>query len=488
VTVSADNAEFRRKAVSGVGWIAADKWSNRLMGLVVLTVLGRLLTPTEFGLVALATAFMALANVFVDQGFGRAIVQRKELTSGDTSTAFWISLASSGLLALLTVIFAPLISSLFGEGDRLTPIIQWLSVGLLVNALSSMPAALLEREFRFKSLAIRRFVGTVLGGASAILLALLGFGVWALVAQTLVAAVAGLITLWLATTWRPRLEFSRASLRALWAVGGSIIGIELIGLVNSQADRLLIGAFLDAEALGYYYLAMRIVSIMVELFSSVFSGVALTTFSRLQSDRPRMLAWFYKLTSLSSSFAIPFFALAAITAPVVIPLVFGPQWEGSVTIFRILCFLGALNAVAYFDRSVLLAVGRAKSALLLTLGQSVLGVVLVVVALPMGVVAVAVAVALRQYLYWPVRLITLKRNVGVAPGRYWAQWFRPFLVSLVVIAGSLGIGALLPGLIDAPVPFLAVHAGWAAVGFGLGLWVVDRTLYSDVLRVLRRKL
>ena len=118
-----DDAAFRRKAVSGVGWVAADKWSNRLMGLVVLTVLGRLLTPTEFGLVALATAFMALANVFVDQGFGRAIVQRKDLTSADTSTAFWISLASSGLLALLTVLFAPLISSLFGEVDELTPII-----------------------------------------------------------------------------------------------------------------------------------------------------------------------------------------------------------------------------------------------------------------------------------------------------------------------------------------------------------------------------
>jgi O-antigen/teichoic acid export membrane protein len=312
--------------------------------------------------------------------------------------------------------------------------------------------------------------------------------VWALVAQTLVAAVAGLITLWLATTWRPRLQFSRASLRTLWAIGGSIMGMELIGLVNSQADRLLIGAFLSAEALGYYYLGMRVVSIMVELFSSVFSGVALTTFSRLQSDRPRMLAWFYKLTSLSSSFAIPFFALAAITAPVVIPLVFGPQWEGSVTIFRILCFLGALNAVAYFDRSALLAVGRAKSALLLTLGQSVLGVVLVVIALPAGVVAVAVAVALRQYLYWPVRLITLKRNVGVHPGKYWAQWFRPFLVSVVVIAVSLGISALLPGLINAPIPFLAVHTGWAALGFGLGLWAVNRSLYSDVLRVVRRNL
>lgn len=482
-----DDAAFRRKAVSGVGWVAADKWSNRLMGLVVLTVLGRLLTPTEFGLVALATAFMALANVFVDQGFGRAIVQRKDLTSADTSTAFWISLAASGLLALLTVLFAPLISSLFGEGDDLTPIIQWLSVGLLVNALASVPAALLEREFRFKSLAIRRFIGTVLGGVSAVVLALLGFGVWSLVAQTLVAAVAGLITLWLASHWRPTLEFSRASLKTLWAIGGSIMGMELIGLVNSQADRLLIGAFLDAEALGYYYLAMRVVSIMVELFSSVFSGVALTTFSRLQADRSRLLAWFYKLTSLSSSFAIPFFAVAAVTAPVIIPLVFGEQWEASVPLFRILCFLGALNAVAYFDRSVLLAVGRAKSALLLTAGQSVLGVILVVAALPFGVVAVAVAVALRQYLYWPVRLITLKRNVGVAPGKYWAQWFRPFLVSVVVVAGSIGLSALWPHLIDERLWFLVVHTAWAIIGFGVGMWLVNRSLYSDVLRLVRRK-
>ncbi|RFA22537.1 lipopolysaccharide biosynthesis protein [Subtercola boreus] len=484
----ADDTAFRNKALTGVKWVAADKWSNRLMGLVVLTVLGRLLSPADFGLVALASAFMAFANVFVDQGFGRGLVQRAELSRIYTNTAFWTSVISSGALALISFLLAPQLAELFGDGESLTPIIRWLSVGLVLNALSSVPAALLERDFKFRSLAIRRFSGTMVGGIAAIVSAFAGFGVWSLVIQTLLASIVGLVTLWVESRWRPNFEFSYSALKDLWSVGGSIIGMELIGLVNSQADRLLIGAVLSAEALGYYYLSVRLVSIMVELFSSVFSGVSLTTFSRLQHDRPRLLAWFYKLTSLSSTFAIPFFALGAITAPVLIPLVFGEQWEQSVIIMRVLCFLGALNAVAYYDRSVLIAVGRARSALFLTLGQSLLGVVLVLIALPYGVVAVALGVTLRQYIYWPLRLYILKKNVGVDPKKYWSQWFRPFLVSLVAVGGSILLGSLFPQLVSVPFAFLLVHAGWALIVFGIGTWLINKTVYHDVMRIVRKKL
>lgn len=483
-----DDRAFRSRAVRGAGWVAADKWSNRLTGLLVLAVLGRLLSPADFGLVAIATGFMAFATVFVDQGFGRALVQRAQLTTVHTSTAFWTSVGSALVMTAIMVTSAPLLSTIFGGSSALVGVIQFMAVGLLLNALASTPAALLEREFRFRELAIRRFSGTVAGGGAAIASAFLGAGVWALVIQTLATATVGLITLWIASRWRPTFEFDRTVLRELWAVGGSIIGMELVGLLNSQADRLLIGAFLSPQTLGYYFLAMRVVSIMVELFSSVFSGVSLTTFSRLQDDRPRLLAWFYKLTSLSSTAAIPVFAFAAMTAPVILPFVFGEQWTASVPIMQILCFLGALNAVAYFDRSVLIAVGRARSAFRLTLGQSVLGIVLELISLPFGVIAVAVAVTLRQYVYWPIRLITLHRNVGVDWRKYLLQWFRPFAVSLVAVVASLLVNVAAPRLDEQhPVLFVAINALIAVVAFGLGTVLTNRTFFTDLGKIARRR-
>ncbi|MFS0733986.1 lipopolysaccharide biosynthesis protein [Microbacterium sp. 1P10UB] len=484
-----DDSEFRRRAVSGAGWVAADKWSNRIMGLLVLVVLGRLLSPQDFGLVAVATAFMAFAAVFVEQGLGRSLVQKDDLSSIYPNTTLWASLATSGVVAAVIIALAPLIASVYGAGDELTPVIQWLAVGLVINALSSTPAALLEREFKFKSLAIRRFAGTMAGGVAAVVAALLGLGVWSLVIQSLTTGIVGLATLWTASTWRPEFEFSFSKLKELWGTGTSIIGMELIGLLNSQADRLLIGAFLGPTTLGYYFMAIRIVSIIVELFSSVFSGISLTTFSRLQNDRPRLLAWFYKLTSMSSTTAIPIFAVAGTTAPVVLPFVFGAQWAPSVILMQILCFLGALNAVAYFDRSVLIAVGKARAALLLTLGQAILGLVLVVIALPWGVVFVAIAVTLRQYAYWPMRLAILKRNVGVEPWRYFLQWLRPFGLSVLAVGLSLLMALYLPQLSqNAPIVFVAANVLIVAIIFLAGIWVLNRSFFSDLMKIVRRKM
>ena len=458
------------------------------MSLIILTVLGRLLTPADFGLVAIATAFLAFVSVFAEQGFARALVQRATLPDVYPSTTFWVSFLSSAILGAAVAITAPFVAEIFGGGDTLTAVIQVSAISLVLNAIASTPAALLERDFDFKALAIRRFMGTVTGGAAAVVAAFAGLGVWSLVIQSLVTATVSLVTLWLASSWRPSFTFSIQALKQLWTVGGSIIGMELVSLVNSQADRLLIGAALSPEAVGYYYLAIRVVAIMVDLFSAVFSGASLTTFSRLQDDRPRLLAWFYKLTSMSSTTALPVFAVALVTAPVMIPFIFGQQWGPSVVLFQVLSLLGALNAVAYFDRSVLIAVGRAKSAFLLTLGQAVLGVLLVLIAVPWGVMAVAIAVTARQYLYWPMRLFTLKRNVGVSPPKYLLQWLRPFLTSLVAISPCVAVAAIAPDFAtQSPFLFVAVNVVIVAAIYIAGVGILNRAYFSDVKKIIQRK-
>lgn len=466
-------------AARSLGWVVIDKWGTRVASLLTLVVLGRLLAPTDFGLVALASMFITFAGIFVEQGFGKALIQRPELRPEHIDTAFWTALAVAIVLTIATMLAAvPLAAAV--NSPALAPVLRWLAPGLLINALSATPSALLERSFGFKSLALRRLASTLAGGIAAVTVAFAGGGVWSLVAQTLVGAVAGLVTLWAATQWRPRGQFSFLALQELWPVGFGVLGIEVLGFIGGQADRLLVGAFLGTRALGLYFMAMRIVSIMVEIFASIFSAVSMTMFSRLQHDHARLRDWLYRLTGASSAVTLPCFALAAALAPIGLPFVMGSQWTASVTIFQVLSLLGAINSVAYFDRSVLLATGRARDAFLLTLGQSVLGVALILVAAPYGVLAIAVAVVARQYVYWPIRLAVLRRAVAIKPRAYLAQWLRPCVAALLMFAVIYGTTWRWPVLMSIPILFMAAAA---LIGGGIYLVVLrllDPKVFVDV--------
>lgn len=444
-----------RDAASGMGWSIVEKWSTRLVSLVVLLVLGRLLTPDQFGLVALGTVFMTFLNIFVDQGFGRALVQRREISEAHTNTAFWISLAGSVVLAGLLIVTAPLISSALGE-PALEPVVQVMSIGLPLYALSSIPQALLERDFGFRSLARRRVIATLIGGLCAVVAAALGLGVWSLVLQTLVTSAVGVVVLWTASTWRPRFVVSWRAARELWPTGASVIGIEFVGFLNSQSDKLIVGAALDATALGYYFFAMRIISIMIELFSTVMSSISLTTFSRLQDDRAALQTWMYRLSAVSCLVAIPAFAVLASVAQEAVPLIFGSQWADSAVLVQVLCVLGAVNAIAVFDRSALLAVGRNRLAFSLTLGQALIGIGFVIAALPFGVLGVAIAVAVRQIIWWPVRLIALRSALGISPLRYLSIWLRPTVVGLIAAGVSYTLITIVWDLSAIPVAYVVV--------------------------------
>jgi O-antigen/teichoic acid export membrane protein len=452
----------------------------------VLVVLGRLLSPEDFGLVALATTVLALATVFVDSGFGRALIQRETITNKHRDTAFWTSIAIGVVLAAAIALAAGPIEELFGT-PGLAPVAACLGITLMINALSVTQASLLEREFKFKSLAIRRLSATTIGGAAAIIAALSGLGVWSLVIQSVVSATAGAIALWAVSDWRPGVAVSVQAFRDLWRVGFSIVGIELVGYLNSQADRLLIGLYLSTEALGYYYMAMNIIAILIELFSSVFSNVSLAAFSRLQSDPSRLRTWFYKLTRVTATAAIPIFGLTAVLAPLAIPIVLGAQWTLAVPILQVLTLLGALNAILYFDRSVLIATGHARSAFYLTLGQTVFGVALVLIGVQWGVMGVAAAVVARQYLYWPVRMLLLKRQIGLKISRYLGAWAVPFFVTAVGVGAAFALNALWPALTELPWLKMAVDLVLVTAIVAGGTLLVSRSTVKDVLSVLKNR-
>ena len=467
--------DLRGRTVTSALWVAADKWVNRLASLLVFAVIGRLLDPAEIGVAALAATFVALFQVLAEQGFSDALVQRRDLDREHPEAAFWVSLGSAVVLAAaLAACAGPIAAAL--DAPQLAPVLQVLCLTLVLSALSLTPAALLQRDFGFKRLTQRRVTANLLGGVVGVVAAVLGAGVWAIVAQSLTSAVVGVLVLWTVLPWRPRLRVSRAAVRDLRGVGTSVIGIQLFAFLNAQADKFVIGAVISPAALGYYYIGTRIISILSDVQTAVIQSVSLTALSRVQDDGPRFRRAFLSLTGASAAIGVLTYATFAALAPVVVPLVFGDQWGPSVLITQVLCAMGALNSVLVFDRTALIAVGRSKLALLVTAVQCVVGVVAVVVAVPFGILAVAVAVTVRQYLVWPLRLRALHRALGLPVWAYLRQWLAPAAAGLLVFGVLTGLLAVLP----------TWEGTWPRVGVVLGGGVLAVGLYLAAGAVLFR--
>jgi teichuronic acid exporter len=490
-TPVAEDDNLRDKAFRSVGWVVLEKWSVRLVSLAVFAILARLLDAKDFGLLSMATVFTALLAVFVDSGFTKALVQRKTLAKDDAATAFWTSLGISVAIYALLFLTAPFIASQFGD-PRLEPVLRILGVALPLTALSATPAALLEREFHFRALSLRQLAGTVAGAAVAIPMALLGAGVWALVAQPLVSGVVSLVTLWASTPWRPTFSFSRESLRNLYGFGAGVLGIDLLNTFQANIDKLLIGSFLGPTALGYYFIGQKVLTTLSELVTTVIARVSLTTFSRVQDDVPRLNRALQKMTFVSGSLAIPTFGITALLAPQLIPFVFGQQWVPAVPVFQLLAASAALASIMYYDQNVLLASGHPRPAFLMSLGQNVLGVGLIFAAMPFGIAGIALSRSVLLLAYWPVRLTLLHRKAKID--------LRPYLKQVgLCLAAVAPVVALI--LVLQQTSWASVDGSFFAFAVPVGVlgllvngafaWLLmgraNRTMSSDVLGAITRR-
>ncbi|MFK4834570.1 lipopolysaccharide biosynthesis protein [Microbacterium sp. ZW T2_14] len=405
-----------RKFLGSAGWVLIEQWSTKVVSLLLFAVLARLLPPSDFGLVALATSIIAILQVFVNSGFSKALIQKRVLEPKDATTAFWTSLALAAIVYGLLVVSAPLLAQLFGQPE-LRLVLVALGAIIPLAALSRVPAALLAREFAFRTLSVRTMLSTLIGAAIALPLALGGFGVWSLVAQAVAESAMAVVVLWSSTSWRPAFAFSIESLRSLWKTGMSLLGIELLDAIQAQVDKLVVGALFSVSELGIYSLAQRLGVMLQELVSSVISRVSLTTFSRTQDDLERVSRIFRQLTFATAALSFPVFALVAVLAPQIVPFLFGPGWDAAIPLIWIMAGGWAFAAVAMFDRSALVGTNHADVALWLALLQNAISIGLVFAFAPLGVLGIAFS-RFARIVTWPIRLYALHRYIRLPAWRY----------------------------------------------------------------------
>lgn len=345
------------RVAKGVAWASSGQWGNQLLSFGIYTGLARLLSPKVFGIVAIAGIYVAFTQLFVQQGFGTAIVQRSELERDHVDSAFWIATATAASLCLASVMLAGILARLFHE-PKVAPVVAWLSFSFIFYALSSIPVALLTRELEFRPLAIRSLVATVAGGATGLTMAYFGCGVWSLVGQQLANAMLGCVCLWSAVPWRPSFKISKRHLRDLYRFSISVAGNDILWFFSQKSDQALVGYGFGSAGLGPYSLASRLITFIHDSIIGPVQSVALPTFSRSQSDPFRLELALHKFCELSSFIALPLFAGIFVVSPDLVPLLFGSKWIPAVPILQVLAIYGGLRGFLGFVHPYLLAKDR----------------------------------------------------------------------------------------------------------------------------------
>jgi O-antigen/teichoic acid export membrane protein len=476
---------LRFQAVAGVFWTALQKWAVRLSTFVGFLILGRLLAPKDFGVVALASAFITIMSILADAGFATYLVQVKELTEDAKHTAFYVAVSFGTALFLLGCAAAyPL--SLALDVPELRTILPALSASCLFVGLSSVPAAILTRELKFQVLAMRQVVATVLSVVVAVVLAFAGAGAWALVAQYLVLRVVTTAVLLYATDFRPRREFSRSEARTILSYSSKAMSANLLAQVRDQGEVLLIGAVAGPVALGLWTVATRLVVVIGDLLGSAVGAVAVPLYARVQSDGARLGRTISVTSGLATLVLAPALALLALLSPELVPHLFGHRWQPAAGIASLLAIRGFFFGLSQLDRSVLLNAGRAGGELRLITALTVVHLALVAVVAPHGLHPLAIVLLAEAVLVTPIRPLLIHAWLGVA--------FRSYVaVASVTAATAVSGGCTLAALHWTHASGIAVYG--VVLGCGLLtypplLWLLARPVLTEALSavtLLRRR-
>jgi len=476
-------------------WSYISNWGERGFSALFTFILAGILGPRDFGMVAICVVYIAFLQMFLDQGFVAALIQRKEIDQDHLDAVFWMDVALGFFLVVLSLTFSGKWAAL-NHSPEIARIIPVLTLSILLEALATVQSALLRREMDFKSLSLRTNIAVVAGGLVGVGMAVAGFRVWSLVGQQIARDLTGLALLWRLSPWRPRLEFSWRHFSSLMGFSVPNFAAQLGVFASGQADSILLGLLFGPVAVGLYRLADRVVGTVLSIATASVQAVSFPEFSRLQKRPGELRKSVIACVRLGSVASMPPLAgLAAVGVPLM--AVLGSKWTPASGVVKILCAAGMLSVFTLFTGPLLQALGRPRQFAVLEWARTVLSIAILVAAGLMvrdrpvegqisGIagarfVIVALFVA-------PVFVYLLVRLSG-ASLRELAVTVRPSAISALAVLAAVAVFEFSGWLKSAPPVILL--AAEAALGAGVGLTVLlvlETQLRQSLAGLLERSL
>ena len=465
-----DIKHLRRRATSGARWTGTATGLRIATQFVQLAILARLLRVEDFGLMAMVNVVLAFAQTFTDAGVSNAIIHYRDAKREELSSLYWLNVLAGVVVFVLVWVAAPLFAKIYRQ-PALEDLVRMVGVVFVIGPAGQQFQTLLERDLRFRRLAIIEIAALVVSATAAIVLALRGFGVWSLVWGTVISTgiKSALLTALGWSTWRPLLRFRPDECRRFLHFGLFQMGERSLNLLGQHLDKIIIGILMGPRPLGYYELAYRLIARPYQIINPVFTRVAFPVFSAVQKDRDRLRKGYLELIEMLGAVTIPIYAGLFALAPAFIRVQLGPDYAPTIPLLRILCVVGLTWSLTSPAGSQLLACGRADIGFYINLMRTSLIMLGIWIGSRFGLEGIAWAlVTVVTVFMFPTHVVVRRRLVGMTLAEFLARLL-PFLwPSLLACGLCLAAHRFVPWpnalaeLIVMMALSLSIYLGWLA--------------------------
>jgi PST family polysaccharide transporter len=428
---------LRKKTIKGLTWAGVSQAGRQLSQFIITAILAHLLSPNDFGLLAMAAVFINFGMIFNEMGISSALIQKQDTCDRHYYSAFWLNVVIGIALTLIFVAISPLIAG-FYKKPELQLILIVISINYFISSFMVIQQTILTKKMDFKSLAIRDIISVVFSGAIGIYMAINGFGVWSLVVQSIVFTLLNTIILWVLSPWRPKFQFAKSDIKDIFGFSSSLTGFNVINYFSRNIPQLLIGKFLGVQALGYYSLAYKLMLYPVQNISWVIGKVMFPAFSKIQDNLAKVRSTYLKTVKAIALISFPIMLGLFIIAPEFVKVVFGLRWIETITTIRILCLCGLFHSIGTTVGIIYLSMGRADMQFKLQFWGTALVLVCVLSGLRWGINGVALFYTLQSVIWININLRIISKLTGFGFKSFYSNLKIPFVIAL---------GAALPSVI-----------------------------------------
>ncbi len=475
---------LKQKTFKGVIWSAIERFSTQGVQFLFGILLARLLTPNDYGMIAMLAIFMAVSQTFIDSGFGNALIRKPDRNEADKATVFFFNIFMAGACYGIIFLAAPFIAQFYGM-PQLTDILRILAINLIIQAFGSIQRLNLTIDLNFKTLAKVSLIGAIIGGTVGLVCAYNGLGVWSLVVQQITTTSSRVVLFWTLVHWRPKTFFNKSSFKNMFGFGSKLLVSGLLNTLYENIYDLIIGKVFSAGTLGNYSRANHFANFPSSNITGIFQRVTYPVLSKIQNDPDKLRTGYLKFLNMATLVIFPLMiGLSAVAKPFIL-LVLTDKWVNAILILQIICLAQMWYPVHAINLNILQVMGRSDLFLKLEVIKKIVGIIILCIAIPHGIIAicfsqwVGTCFGLVINTYYSGKLL----NAGL-----WIQlkmYIPTLLNSLVMGAICMGVTRILPEQEYTLQLVLGIAAG--AIYYIASNCIFNRKTVKELLELLSKK-
>ncbi|MDB5119317.1 MAG: lipopolysaccharide biosynthesis protein [Sphingobacteriales bacterium] len=348
---------FKNQSISSVRWTLIDRGGSQLMLLVNILILGRLLSPKDYGMVGMLYIFMTIAGLFIDSGMGAGLIRKQDVTKTDSTTIFYFNIGVSIFFYLVIYLIAPYVS-LFYKEPLLTNLLRVLGLNMIITSFGQVHAVLLRKELKVRKVTRANLIGLFIATVVGVICAYNGLGVWSLIIPNLLQSVIAVILLWNFSSWRPGFEFSIKSLKEFYAFGLGLLMSSIVEQIFNNIYQPFIGKMFSASYTGFYYQAKRLNEVPISTLSSVVNSVTFPILVKYQDNIGQLKTTYEKIIKLLIFVTLPVVILINVLARSIVFILMGEKWLFAADLLQILSLAGIFMVLENINRNLLKVEGK----------------------------------------------------------------------------------------------------------------------------------